>query len=35
MIKCRGLWAGHVASMGGIKNSYKVLIERSEEGKQL
>jgi hypothetical protein len=27
------LGASHVASMGGIKDTYKVLIERSEEGK--
>jgi hypothetical protein len=33
MIKKGGVGAGHVASMGGIKNAYKVLIKSSEEGK--
>jgi hypothetical protein len=33
MIKCRGLWTSHVASLEGIKIAYKVLIKTSKEGK--
>jgi hypothetical protein len=36
MIKSRRMrWAGHVARMGAKRNSYRILVEKSEENKSL
>jgi hypothetical protein len=36
VIKSRRIrWAGHVASMGAMKNVYKLLVEKSEGKRQL